>query len=283
MPWTTREHWYWGFVLPGRFPLLLLSVGVPFAFTPWIWGLPVALLLIIPSLVGIAGALFRWRAFFLSFLPGGKTLVERNGPVIIAERRISLTMVGSMTFEQTMMGRILDYGTLTVGAMGGPYQWENLGHFRTLRRIIESQGEWMPPTGNALFRLLGRWIRQATLWVNHARQYLLQIIDSVKFEIQMIGEYLKTPSYQRFIEFAQELLFTKNYRRFESSFGVANAYSVHFTSDEIRIYQQILKTRHIIVSDFQGRTYLHKRIHTIQDLRKHVPISWFRKAVRSVQ
>jgi hypothetical protein len=163
MPWITREHWYWGLALPGRFSLQFVSLGILFAFTPWIWSLPVAVSLVILGLLGMPSVLLRWRAFSLSFLPGGKTLVERNGTVIIAERRIGLTMVGSMTFEQTWMGRILDYVTLTIGALGGPYQWENLGHFRTLRRIVESQGEWMPPTGNAFTTLLGSWIRQTIL------------------------------------------------------------------------------------------------------------------------
>ena len=154
MRWETRTHWLWGFLVPGRWYLSLVALAGAAIWPIRWWGIImafIALLLFITGCCGLLATRFHWRNFSLSFLQGEKALWERHGFDMIVERQINFGMVGSITFEQTLMGRILDYGSLSIGALGGPYTWENLGDFRTLRRIIESQSEWMPlPRRNLL-------------------------------------------------------------------------------------------------------------------------------------
>jgi len=282
MRWTTREHWLWGIALPGRFYLLSLSLATLISLTPWSWKWHAAILLSTLGGLGISSILYRWRAFSISFPSGGRVLLEQNGLVMIAERRINLGMVGSMTFRQTLMGRLLDYGSLPVGALGGPYEWENLGQFRTLRRIIESQGEWRPPTRGVIFDIFSNWIRQLIQLVSQVLMNLRQIINDLKSEGRIIVEYFRIPSYRRFLEFAEKILFTKNSRRYESWIPMASLRDSTFREDEIEIYKSILRMRRLIVSDLQGRTFRHKRIQIPKDIRRYIPVSWFRNAIRTI-
>lgn len=268
MPWITREHWFWGFVLPGRVPILFILVGTLLTLLSSIWIVIMALGMIIVGLATLSEIFFHWRAFTLVFPPGEGILLERNGRRLIVERRIGLNMVGNITYEQTLMGRFFDYGTLIIGALGGPYRWENLGSFRTLRRIIDNQGGWMPPTRNPL--AVARRLQRNLFG------FLTQILSGLSREVHTVSRYLTTPSYRRFIEFAESILFPRNSNHLEVS-----SLEFHFTKEEIRLYQQILQSRRLIVSDKQGRILRHKRIRTYQDIRRQVPPSWFRKAIRA--
>ena len=282
MPWTTRVHWIWGLILPGRFYFLSLLLSVLVAFIPWTWRWPFVIFLATLGILGFPGILFKWRSFSLTFPPGGNAMIEQNGMVIIAERRINLAMVGSMTFQQTLMGRILDYGSISIGGLGGPFEWENIGQFRALRRIIESQGEWMPPTGNVFFTMLVGWIRQINRLMTQLLRNFRQFVDGLRLEIQIIIESLRTPTYRRFLDFAESILFPQESHRFENWVHMQSLRDSPFTKDEIKIYQGILIMRRLVVSDTQGRTHRHKRIRTPHDISEYVPATWFRKAIRVV-
>ena len=276
MSWTTREHWFWGLVLPGRVPLVFMLASSLLTLTSSIWIVFTGICLIGVGLAALSQIFFHWQAFSLTFPGEGRFLLERNGRRLIVERRIGLTMVGNITYEQTLAGRFFDYGTLTVGALGGPYRWENLGRFRTLRRIIDSQGGWMPPAGNPLAGALARWTGSASLLLRSLWGSAAGLLQSLHRELRTIARHLRTPSYARFMEFSEALLFPGSAHRFEGS-----SFETYFTLNEIRIYQRILQARRLMVSDRLGRTWRHKRIRTRQDIRRHVPRSWFRKAVRA--
>ena len=281
MRWTTREHWLWGLVLPGRFCLLSILLGMLVALTPWIWKWPAVILLSSLGCLGIPTTLYKWRAFSISFPPGGRVLIEQNGIVMIAERRINLGMIGSMTFRQTLMGRLLDYGSLSVGALGGPYEWENLGHFRTLRRIIESQGEWRPPTTMVILHIISDWIQQFFRFMSQVLMNLRQIITGLTLEGRIIVEYFKMPSYRRFLEFAEKFLFPKNSHRYENWIPMESLHNSTFTEVEVEMYHRILRMRRLIVADLQGRIRPHKRIRTLEDIRKYIPEIWFQNAIEA--
>lgn len=281
MRWNTREHWYWGFLLPGRWHLLSSVIVVLIALTLNGWALLISGVLLVNAILGLLNILSRWRAFSLSVLPTARTLIERNGRIVIAERQINLGMVGSMTFQQTWMGILFDYGSLSIGALGGPYEWENLGHFRTLRRIIESQGEWMPPPRRALINMLTDWIRQVIRLTNRFLLNLQQILNSRELEVRIIIEHFRTPNYHRFLEFAEKILFSQSTHRYETWVHMESLSDSAFNSNEIKIYHRILRARRLIVSDLQGRTQRHKRIRTPNDIRKHIPEAWFRRAIRN--
>lgn len=276
MSWITREHWYWGLVLPGRVPILFIFMGTLLMITPSIWTMFLGLCLIGMGLAAFLGIFWHWHAFSLSFPASGGFLLERNARHLLMERRIGLSVVGNFTFEQTLAGRFFDYGTLTIGALGGPYQWENLGGFRTLRRIIDSQGTWMPPPANPLTSGIRRVAGSALRRLHSIWESLTQILQGLGQEVRTIGRRLTTPSYRRFVEFAESILFPQSSHAFEDA-----SFETHFTREEIRLYERILQLRRLLVSDQQGRTGRHKRIRTYRDIRRHVPPSWFRKAMRA--
>lgn len=276
MQWNTREHWFWGLALPGRVPILFILVGTLLTFTSSIWIVFTGLCLMVVGLAALSDIFFHWQAFLLAFPPGGGVLLERNGRRLIVERRIGLTMVGNITYEQTLIGRFFDYGTLMVGALGGPYRWENLGGFRTLRRIIDSQGGWMPPTRNPLAAALGHGARSALQTLRDLLASFTRILLGLSQEVRTVSRYLTTPSYRRFLEFAESILFLQNTHRFEGS-----SLESYFTKEEISLYQRILHSRRLLVSNQQGHILRHKRVRTYQDIRRQVPPSWFRKAIRA--
>ncbi|MBL8099789.1 MAG: hypothetical protein JNK81_11445 [Anaerolineales bacterium] len=148
MRWETRIHWIWGLLIPGRWYILFLATGVILGILILKWSVLISLTILIVfvtiSILGLLDIWIKWTSFSLSLSPTGKAFLERHGLGMIAERRINLNMIGTWAFEQSFIGRILDYGSLSIGALGGPYKYENLGNFRILRRIIESQGEWVP-------------------------------------------------------------------------------------------------------------------------------------------
>lgn len=144
MRWETRVHWLWGLIFPAfGYLLLFLLAGLALAFLGS-FGYLVAFLLAAVGIVRISHTWAMWLSFSLGFLPNDNVLVERHGLVMVVEQHINTSLMGGVVFKQSPMGRLLDYGTLSVHAIGGPYEWENIGHFRTLRRIIETRGAWLP-------------------------------------------------------------------------------------------------------------------------------------------
>lgn len=144
MEWTTRTHWIWGILIPGRFYLLLVLIAAVGFLAPWRWVILLAVLLLMVALAGLILTWAQWQTFSLIAVPGENSLLERDGIAVISERRINLTAVASLVFRQSLLGRLLDYGSLSIVALGGPYEWRNIGQFRTLRRIVENGGNWMP-------------------------------------------------------------------------------------------------------------------------------------------
>lgn len=276
MLWNTREHWFWGLVLPGRLAILCTAVGTLLIPTPWFWTVFTGICLMVVGLVALFEIFFHWQAFSIAFPAGEGVLLERNGRRLIVERRIGLTMVGNITYEQTLPGRLFDYGTLTIGALGGPYRWENLGRFRTIRRIINSQGSWIPPAGNPLLLALHRQFRSSVRMLRGLQVSLFGFLHGLGQEMGTIGRHLGTPSYRRFIEFAETVLFLGG-----EYFLVNSSSNAHFTEEEIRLYRRILQVRRLLVLDRRGRIQRHKRIRTLRDIRRYVPPSWFHKVTRA--
>jgi hypothetical protein len=275
-------HWLWGYFIPGRWYLLLLALAILSVFAIRAWGLVVAPITLALLFIGGSGLLalrLHWRSFSLSFVRGEKSIWERHGFEMITERRINMSMVGTTEFQQTLFGHILDYGSLSVGALGGPYEWENLGQFRTLRRIIESQGEWLPPPRINFLTILINLLRQIARLTSRLLANVQLIVYSLEWERRIIVEHLRAPSYLRFLNFSQRFLFPQNTYRHTGWVLLEHLRSTGFTDNEVRIYLDILRTRRLIVSDFQGRTYRHKRIQTPEDIRKSIPVTWFRKAI----
>ncbi len=169
MRWETRIHWIWGLLIPGRWYLFFHALGGFLGILTLKWsGLLTAAILLVSVAIGLLYILdvwVKWTSFSLSVSPTGKAFLERHGFGIIAERRINMNMIGTWTFEQTLMGRVFDYGSLSIGALGGPYEYENLGQFRTLRRIIETQGGWMPSPRPNILQNIRDWTSLITLRV----------------------------------------------------------------------------------------------------------------------
>jgi uncharacterized membrane protein YdbT with pleckstrin-like domain len=144
MEWTTRTHWLWGILAPARFYLLPVPVAVYLLLLQWQWSILTALVLLGIALTGFIISWVNWQTFSIIAVPGEHSLLERDGFAMVSERHINLNMVGSLVFRQSLLGRLLDYGSLSIVALGGPYEWRNIGRFRTLRRIVESGGSWAP-------------------------------------------------------------------------------------------------------------------------------------------
>lgn len=279
MQWETRKHWFWGLFLPGRWYLLFLILGGLCVLTFKLSGLIVAGVLIIFSLLGLSDIWIRWRSFSLSISPAKKAILERNGIVVIAERRININIIGSLTFQQTFMGRIFDYGYLSIGALGGTYQWDYLGQFHILRRVIESQGEWTPRRGPTLFFVISNWASLATRSILQSLHNMFQLISNLWQESKKWSQQPMTPGYARFLQFAEKTVFSRATRRYQSTVSLYDLQEKAFTQDEIKTYTGILKDRKIIVSDLNGKQQRHKRIRTINDIKKNIPENWFHKVI----
>jgi hypothetical protein len=137
MQWVTRRHWFWGLILPARWYLLLAMLGLAGRLTD-LWSIRAAAWLLGVAGMGFLMILIRWRNFTLSITPGERVLWERSGLLLTSERRVNLGLAGSIQFRQTPGGRMLDYGTISIVALGGPYEWGNMSGFETLRRIVEN-------------------------------------------------------------------------------------------------------------------------------------------------
>jgi hypothetical protein len=236
-------------------------------------------LLIIGS-YGVLSIRVRWHSFSLSILQGEKALWERHGFGMIAERRINMSMVGSTEFQQTLLGRILDYGSLSIGALGGPYQWENLGHFRTLRRIIESQGEWTPQSRISLANIMVGFVHRVIRLLNRFLHNFRLFVNSLEFEMRIIVGHLQVPSYRRFLKFAEKILFFQT-DGLDDWLQMESLHDSAFSREEIRIYKSILRDRRLIASDIRGKAQRHQRIQKPEDIRKYVPATWFLRAIRT--
>lgn len=280
MHWETRVHWVWGLLMPTRWFLFLSAMGGLGVLTFEWWGVLAALLLLTIAFWGFSNVWIHWRSFSLSFNPAERVLWERHGLVMVTERRINMGLVGSMAFRQTIMGQILDYGSLSIGALGGPYEWENLGHFRTLRRIVETQGEWMPRPRPVVIPMLRAHIGSLVL---RAQRFWRDLWHFVARRPLRPGGFSTnrptTPSYSRFLRFAESILFPQNTRRYDSTVIFSSVSGPAFTDDEIRLYYRILRACRILVTDLQGREHRHRRIRTLRDVQKRISVDWFQRAV----
>ena len=139
MNWETRHHWLWGLLLPCRWCLLLAILGLAGFTIRNLWISLAGILALAGAVIGFLLVLAQWRSFTILIFPEEQILWERQGFATIHERRINLRMTGSILFRQSPMGMLFDYGSLSIIALGGPYEWENLGNFRILRRMIENR------------------------------------------------------------------------------------------------------------------------------------------------
>ena len=287
MRWETRTHWLWGLLFPSQWYLLSIALAslslLTFGWTRVaIFYIGLALATI--GFLGLFFIILHWRSFSLSIHQGEKALWERErhdyGFGMFAERRISMSIVGSTEFQQTLLGRIFDYGSISLGTLGGLYQWENIGNFRTLRRIIESQGDWMPPPRINLFNIFTDLIHTIIRFINRFLLDWRQMLNILASQTQIPKENFSMPNYYRFLKFAEKILFPNNSHRYESWIPMARLRNFTFTDDEIEIYQCILRMRRLSVLDLQGRIRRHKRIRTPKDIRTQIPEVWFRRAVQ---
>lgn len=280
MDWETRVHWWWGFFLPARWCMALITLSGLGLLTFTRWGIAIAICLAMISIMGLSEVWVRWHSFAISISSSDKVIWERYGRVIVVERQINLAFAGSLTFKQNLMGRFFDYGSLSIGAMGGPYEWENLGHFRTLRRILESRGEWMPRPRLRLYDEAERWAR-----------VLAEIMRRIWRATRRIGaQMLRNPprnqaavSYIRFLHFVERTFFPRSARRFEQAFQFPNIDQESFSHAEVELYLRILRNRRVVISDECGMARRHERVSTLEDVRKFVPPDWFEMVIRQNQ
>jgi len=241
------------------------------------WGVLSAFLLLVVSAVGFYINWTRWHTFSLSINPGDRAIWERNGFGMIAERRINLGFVGSLLFSQTIMGRLLDYGTLSVGVMGGPYEWQNVGRFRTLRRIIESNCEWTPQPRIALRVSIRERLNLVTIYfrqtLEHLRRWWTQRPRRILTPLAVNRP--RQSLYERFLRYVERYLFHQNIYNFETVANVSGGGEPEFTPAERKMFMHILKLRHILMIDKWGRVYCHPRIQSPQDVLKRIPAEWF--------
>lgn len=282
MPWITRDHWFWGFLLPGRWYLFLATLGLACLLTFNTWGMIAGVLMLIMAGLGFSTIWIHWHSFTLLIAPGERMLWERRGLSMFSDRKINLQIVSSMLFRQTPMGRLLDYGNISLVAMGGPYEWENLGRFRTLRRIIESNGAWMPrpriPVRHALrerFGLLISFVRQSWDWLLNWWRW-----RSDNISVSTLNR-LEHAFYERFLYFAERFLFRQTALSFEASVQASGEALQGFTLLEHQVFWKILTLRHIVIIDTaRGQIYRHPRIRSMQDVQNRIPAGWFDKYIR---
>ena len=276
MSWETRMHWLWGLVLPGRWYVLLTMLGLACLLTAFTWGIIAGLVMLAISGFGFSVNWFEWHNLTLAITRGERTMWERRGFAMTSERRINLGMAGSMQFCQTPMGRLLDYGTLSIVALGGPYEWENIGNFRTLRRIIESNCEWMPQQ-RVVIRVAMR--ERLSLWgvaLRRSWDTFMRWWRRRPRRIQVINRSIYSP-YERFLNYAADYIFPRSVFQFEAVSGLSGASAPESTLVEERIFWHILKLRHVLISDSGGRICRHPRIRSIQDIQNRIPAEWFNR------
>ena len=115
--YKTRLHW----ILYTR-PLLLTLTGVALAIAlaqltdpPWLWYLGVAV-----SALGVLGWLVRWVELRTSeFAVTSTRLIFKIGLVARHTTELLLPKVESISVTQSLLGRLLGYGDLTVTGTGG--------------------------------------------------------------------------------------------------------------------------------------------------------------------
>lgn len=115
--YKTRLHW----ILYAR-PLLLTLAGVALAITlaqvsdpPWLWYVGLAV-----SALGVAWWLVRWIELMTSeFAVTSIRLIFKIGLVARHTTELLLSKVESISVTQSLLGRLLGYGDLTVTGTGG--------------------------------------------------------------------------------------------------------------------------------------------------------------------
>jgi hypothetical protein len=279
MAWETRTHWLWGFLRPGFWYLLLAILGSAGMLTGDRSFVIVGLLLLLVAGIGVWVLWNQWHSFSISL--DKQTVRERRGFAMTSDRHIYFGMIGSILYRQTPIGRLLDYGSLSITAMGGPFEWENLGQFRTLRRIIDSQGEWMPQSHNlwqVALRGQLRWVRSflSRLWMRflawwNRRPHRLSALSFARSE---------TSSYDRFLNFVENALFPRNIWHFDAAGDLFESRANEYSVSEVMIFWRVLRIRRILVLNRQGRPFLHPRILSMQDIIRRIHREWFRRYSR---
>ena len=291
MSWETRTHWFDGLLWPSRGYVVLALLGVASFFTRNAWCILAGILALVSAGIGFSIIRTLWRNFTLSVSLGERAIRERHGFNIISERYINLGMIGSVSIVQRPLGRLFDFGDMTINALGGPYEWKNVGHFHTVRRIVESRGEWLPDPPVAvrlnvreqflhLGWILRRWGQSIhrrlqsdrRWWRNRTRRVRILSIPRPQ-----------TLAYVRFLRFAENLLFGRNFRRFDAESGIFRSGRKDVSPAEEQIFWHILRIRHIMVNDRWGRLIRHSRIRSMRDLSERIPTEWFNKYYQQYQ
>lgn len=292
MRWITRTHWLWAFFIPGWWVIPTIVVSVTIGL--WLGSLGGML-----GLLGIIGCLSiifvaasqawqiwqHWRSFSLSIGSGDKELLEERGLRVIAIRKISLGFIGCLTFQQTVMGRLLDYGTLSITSMGGPFEWQNLGDFHTICRIVESRGEWLPEQQVPVWKSATNFATRG--WFLLARGALAVWIRCSEWSRQVVVTLERSwqrPSYRRFLWFAEQFVLMQESFRLEN-YSYPSSKRRHFRSGisqmEANLYLHILHTCRILITNHMGCECRHPRIHSLRDIQHRVSPDWFHMAVKS--
>ena len=135
--YTTRRHWI---VLlgPSTLAILLAAPGIALLFQKDLW-IAGVILLAIAAGVFLSGLL---RRYAFEFAVTNKRAIYRKGLLSISTDELFLDKIESVLVTQGLLGRWLDYGSVTVRGTGGSWEpFPTVADPLLLRRRIQEQIE----------------------------------------------------------------------------------------------------------------------------------------------
>jgi hypothetical protein len=141
-----RPAWLIALGGPALITVLLSAPFAAWALLDFSRSIGAALVALVP-LAWFCSRYLAWRATSWTFDTQAKALVIRSGILNRKERRIPLNFPPQATYSQSLIGRILNFGTVELSSFGGPVTFRHVGDLRAFKQALTSPGLAPAKTG----------------------------------------------------------------------------------------------------------------------------------------
>lgn len=247
-----------------------------------------------------------WQSSTYTFITENKQIVIRKGVINRTELQIPLNFPPKVTFSQSLLGCLLNFGDAELSSFGEPVTFHQIGNFRAFKDALTYPGKILPEKGPSFLTTvtigfltgllkLAQILAIGLVWLVRASAPLLirllgWLFGQVQSAISMVAKRAKSSpsiqrsdisafhlSYESFLAFCADFILSSDHRTLPLDCtqpdGKRRYYPNGISPDVAQIYFSILRQARIITSKTNGRSEwtLRQGISTINDIRLRIP------------
>jgi len=138
-----RRFWLLALGKPALITLLLSAPCIVWVLVDFPHSTKIAVLAVVP-LAWFYSRYLAWRTTRWTFDVQAKALVIRGGMVNRDEKRIPLNFPPQVSYSQSWVGRLFNFGTAELSSFGRPVKFHQVGDFRAFKDALTSPGKALP-------------------------------------------------------------------------------------------------------------------------------------------